>query len=175
MRLLICPSDPPDNTSAGSTPLSYVVNCGLPDSSGAEPTDHPQLSTAVFHNAAVASPIRMSLDYLSQHDGSGTTLMLSENVDAGNWTDLNEWNIGFNWQQTGDQIGINQNTGTAATQANHYARPSSYHTGGVVVAFCDGHVYFLRENINYLVYEHLMTPDSVLAGLGATPLDEGNY
>jgi prepilin-type N-terminal cleavage/methylation domain-containing protein len=178
MRLLICPSDPPDTTGPSTTPpLAYVVNCGLPDSSGIEPGTTKQ-STAVFHNisTAVSPRITMSLDYISQHDGSSTTLMLSENVDAGNWTDTTEAPIGFNWQNSGTEVRINQNVGVspaATTLVN--ARPSSYHVGGVIATFCDGHQYFLRENIDYAVYRHLMTPDSRLAGLGTTPLDEGNY
>jgi prepilin-type processing-associated H-X9-DG protein len=41
----------------------------------------------------------------------------------------------------------------------YYARPSSNHPGIVVVAFADGHVQTLSENINYTVYCLLMTPD----------------
>jgi hypothetical protein len=39
-----------------------------------------------------------------------------------------------------------------------WARPSSYHSGGVNVAFGSGRVLFLRENIDYQVYIALMTP-----------------
>ena len=41
----------------------------------------------------------------------------------------------------------------------YYARPSSYHTGGVNVAMCGGEVFFMRDDIDYKVYEQLMTPD----------------
>ena len=40
-----------------------------------------------------------------------------------------------------------------------YARPSSYHPGGVIAAFCDGHTQFISDEIDYIVYQHLMTPD----------------
>jgi prepilin-type N-terminal cleavage/methylation domain-containing protein len=39
-----------------------------------------------------------------------------------------------------------------------WARPSSFHSGGVNVAFSSGRVTFLREDINYDVYIALMTP-----------------
>jgi type II secretory pathway pseudopilin PulG len=39
-----------------------------------------------------------------------------------------------------------------------WARPSSYHSGGVNVAFGSGRVLFLRESIDYKVYIALMTP-----------------
>ena len=47
-----------------------------------------------------------------------------------------------------------QNPGRAAAS---WARPSSYHSGGVNVAFGGGRVVFLRENIDYQVYIALMT------------------
>jgi prepilin-type N-terminal cleavage/methylation domain-containing protein len=40
-----------------------------------------------------------------------------------------------------------------------WARPSSYHGGGVNVAFTSGRVLFLREDIDYRVYIALMTPN----------------
>jgi prepilin-type N-terminal cleavage/methylation domain-containing protein len=40
-----------------------------------------------------------------------------------------------------------------------WARPSSNHGGGVNVAFIGGRVTFLREDIDYLVYIALMTPN----------------
>ena len=38
-----------------------------------------------------------------------------------------------------------------------YARPSSYHPGGVVATFADKRVAFIREDIEYFVYQQLMT------------------
>ena len=39
------------------------------------------------------------------------------------------------------------------------ARPSSEHRGGVNVAFADGHVEFLKEDVEYSVYARLLSPD----------------
>jgi prepilin-type processing-associated H-X9-DG protein len=38
-----------------------------------------------------------------------------------------------------------------------FARPASAHGEGAVVAFCDGHVEFLRDTIDYITYQRLMT------------------
>ncbi len=39
------------------------------------------------------------------------------------------------------------------------ARPSSNHPGGVLAAYADGHVAFLRQEIAYHVYQQLITPN----------------
>lgn len=39
------------------------------------------------------------------------------------------------------------------------SRPSSAHSGGVNVAMCGGEMMFLRDDINYRVYQQLMTPN----------------
>lgn len=39
-----------------------------------------------------------------------------------------------------------------------FARPASNHGGGAIVSFCDGHSQFLRDDIDYKVYQALMTP-----------------
>jgi prepilin-type N-terminal cleavage/methylation domain-containing protein/prepilin-type processing-associated H-X9-DG protein len=38
-----------------------------------------------------------------------------------------------------------------------FARPASGHSGGVNVVFADGHTDFLREDIDYIVYQQLLT------------------
>jgi prepilin-type N-terminal cleavage/methylation domain-containing protein/prepilin-type processing-associated H-X9-DG protein len=40
------------------------------------------------------------------------------------------------------------------------ARPSSGHGGGAMVAFADGHTQFLNNEIDYAVYQSLMTPNN---------------
>jgi prepilin-type processing-associated H-X9-DG protein len=42
-----------------------------------------------------------------------------------------------------------------------FARPASMHTGGVIATFADGHVRFVREDLDYLVYCLLMTPNGI--------------
>jgi prepilin-type processing-associated H-X9-DG protein len=129
--------------------------------------------------------LTVSSSYIVQGDGLSTTLLLAENVDAGRWAggpnaDLSEdlplerW-VGFTWHEgdgkPGDaaaqvptqSLGINVHVGeshntTPQSAALGFARPSSYHAGGVNVAFCDGRVRFISQDISYGVYQALMTP-----------------
>lgn len=114
-------------------------------------------------------------------DGAGTTIMLSENIHK-SYADANPANPPlFSWmfgteQQLGmvwvpalppapgnavtDQEGINGNSQDAIDfdpLLPRFARPASAHGSGVNVAFCDGHGYFLRDDIDYKVYQQLMT------------------
>ena len=171
LRLMTCPSDPPASTAAGSAPLSYVVNCGLP---GDEDT---QADGLFFNHDVDGKPVTTSFVYVSDHDGASTTLMLSENIQAGRWTDKEEANLGMVWHREPDECSpINACLLDAGDRPQdvRYARPSSYHPGGVMASFCDGHQLFLREDIDYRVYQHLMTPDSAAAGV-AGELKDGEY
>jgi prepilin-type processing-associated H-X9-DG protein len=161
MDVLVCPSDPPKQTSANTPSLSYVVNCG-------QPGDADTPAHGVFHNHNVDSdPVRVSVDDISAHDGTPYTLMLSENIQAGLWTDTDEASVGMVWHDRpgpGNRINEEKDAGDRP-QDLQYARPSSNHAGGVVVMFCDGHVSFLGEEIDYQVYQHLMTPYGKRAGV----------
>ncbi len=119
-------------------------------------------------------------------DGAGTTLMFSENIHksyesttasgapAFSWLFGNEQQMGMVWvvptsgtaPQPGntinDQERINGNRDDLVTfdpAMPRFARPASAHSGGVNVAFCDGHGMFLRDDIDYVVYQQLMTPN----------------
>ena len=171
MRLVICPSNPPMQESEGATPLAYVVNCGKMDDVSSDPVDSRW--NGVFHHWD--SGVSTSLDYISQGDGSASTLMLSEHTTPGNWTDNGsdiELRVGFVWMtgQNLDQMRIDsfdaQNNEPLPTDGKPYlGNPSARHRGIIVSTFCDGHVIFLSEEVNYRVYQHLMTPDSSAANV----------
>jgi len=199
IKIVTCPSNPPETTSAGSTPLGYVVNCGREDTQNSGVFVEPDYSgndvrangMFFFHylnsTTGQRQGTRTSFDYVSQRDGTSTTLLLSENVQAYTWTAANthpdycETLVGFRWTtgtpslgtgyRINDQVNAIQNP---SSPTSAYARPSSFHSGGVVASFCDGHQYFLREDIDYGVYQHLMTPDSNSAGISGV-LDEGSF
>ena len=198
---LVCPSDAPSEPY----PLSYVANCGLPDSV----VDNA--ATAVFHNRFDSStPVTMSSSNIK--DGTQSTLLFSENIQAGNWTDgvdpsavlYPEPYLGMVWRdpetfcsnvnecaEIDTQTGAGVPSRPAEVAPNvaeycRYARPSSNHSGGVVATFCGGNVQFVSEDIDYYVYQHLMTPDSLGAANSFTPplpanhplrlpLDENSY
>jgi prepilin-type N-terminal cleavage/methylation domain-containing protein/prepilin-type processing-associated H-X9-DG protein len=171
LREACCPSDPPGTVRSIDSPLSYVVNCGS-DLPSDDPAQVPWNTRefGVFFNQS-SGPIlgttksQTSMAYLRAHDGSGNTLMMSENIRIPgmdrSWASTNMGAAGFNWA-----IGVNPNSQYQINQFrdSSYPRPSSYHPGGVVASFCDGHQQFLHEQIDYLTYEHLMTPNSEGAG-----------
>jgi prepilin-type N-terminal cleavage/methylation domain-containing protein/prepilin-type processing-associated H-X9-DG protein len=157
------------------------TNNSFPSFPNEYPTPSPTASTGDVLSAEKV--VKVSSSLVSSSDGMATTLMLSENVDSNNWTNIWETQIGFIWQAgldasnnqpapgpcpLGDNLQvnlkrINQDVGlidSAGSNAERqaFARPSSYHPGGVNATFCDGHVQFIAETIDYLVYCQLMTP-----------------
>jgi prepilin-type N-terminal cleavage/methylation domain-containing protein/prepilin-type processing-associated H-X9-DG protein len=65
-------------------------------------------------------------------------------------------------------------------QTTFAARPSSRHSGGVNTVFVGGNIRFLREDLDYVVYCLLMTPNGAKATVNynnpnwqKTPVDEG--
>jgi prepilin-type N-terminal cleavage/methylation domain-containing protein len=224
-RELICPSNPPDSMAPLDAPLAYVVNCGCydlmqwPSPVGPSIQRYPQLAsqgvffdrsaayTSTSSTSTVAFTPRVSADYVSNHDGMSTTLMLGESVMKITHTGLNSQSVSTPvgpWQSVPASVAL---TGTAAVTgiyppftygtvspetfpfdrlgfmwvAQYQPTPrrfrdttdkatdqiSSRHGGIVVVTFCDGHQYSLREDIDYFTYAQLMTPYDVGAGLGA--------
>lgn len=194
---------------------------------GATPADHP--ANGVFFNhwnrqqpssvtvagtttttaGMIYNPgpiITQSQDYITVHDGSSLTLMLSENNYAP-WAILRVttssgaeaaiapcvsaiqspydgaafWSTGtslakpygagtepqncFVWWPDAHpsplmQINSSQSARSSATgyEINYTMAPSSNHPSGVNVAFCDSHVRFLSQEIDYTVFCLLMTP-----------------
>lgn len=57
-------------------------------------------------------------------------------------------------------IGTNANN---VTNYWRYARPSSYHSGGVVVTYADGHSDFVANEIDPAVYQSKMSPNDAAA------------
>jgi prepilin-type N-terminal cleavage/methylation domain-containing protein/prepilin-type processing-associated H-X9-DG protein len=223
LRIMICPSDPPDRTGVNDCPRSYVVNCGRPGDDPGPPGYSAYIRQAygVFHDngyIANGTPIsdltnpkftKVSLDYISSSDGAGSTLLLGENVkySSEEWvctrnpTDTNRqiqrywhttpsvsgsyWNngegwLGFVWSET-DYTNTDSTYGKlnvvdwGIANRKRTIQPSlaSYHGGGVNVVFCDGRGYFLKDDINYQVYWHLMTPNSRVAKFGSGIIKNG--
>jgi prepilin-type N-terminal cleavage/methylation domain-containing protein/prepilin-type processing-associated H-X9-DG protein len=164
LRVAICPSNPPEAAAATDTPLAYVVNCGR---SGTP----KRISDGLFFDQTVANQLQMSLSLIK--DGASQTLMISECLWSGPWFNsagtFNETTVPGQLGQFG--VGCVWLQGTTSRVVNHI---SSRHGGGVNTAFCDRSVRFIREDIDYATYQHLMTPDSAAAGLTGA-LSEGAF
>ena len=191
IKLMVCPND----SGAVGMPngLSYVVNCGVRDtttnwntlasgagaSRGTETMEPP--ANGVFHNnfyrgsATTQNPrTANSLAYISSGDGTASTVMVSENVDAFFWHgsvnqttfDVYEAAVCFCWSAadpttgadvTVNKLRINNEIGIATTHT--HPRPSGNHDSGVNVIFCDAHSAFISENIDWLTWCLLCTPN----------------
>ncbi len=178
ISIFLCPSAPP-STSAGL--IAYAGNCG---NAGLGPR-----GCGVFLDRASAAPLSISLDFISAGDGTSNTLAFAERSGSALPT-LPEWgasqSAGF-LLKTGDgAIGptpgvvlsgtavsgkvVNAATdsfssmyadGTTYAVDPQFVFPSSNHTGGVTVAFCDGHTVFLKDSIAPCVLSQLMTSKSI--------------
>ena len=115
-----------------------------------------------------------SLAYISAGDGTSMSLMFSENLDATHWPggttpdklDVFEGAICFCWTaadpttaaadpSNGMRIGMR-----AGQHPGRAPRPSSNHSGGVNVLFCDAHSAFINTNIDWLVWCSLHSPNN---------------
>ena len=141
IEMSVCPSAPALDRSQ---PWSrYVGNCGKKDSGGADTKD-----TAVFFDQTVttAAPVFITSAMISSGDGETNTIMLSENVDANLWSDVNEYQVGFVYD-SGTQVNYDRGKSPPPNDIAH-ARPSSNHPGGVLMAMCDASMKFAREEIS---------------------------
>jgi prepilin-type N-terminal cleavage/methylation domain-containing protein len=178
---LYCPSDP--DIVSGAPYLSYVANMGRDDQVLAAAGQFDWPGNGVFHNRALppgSNPVKMSI--ISIKDGKGQTLSLTENVDAGVWTDNGsvtfEYGVGVLWEDRADwdtamPPAIFPNRGTVGNpnpMGAVLARPSSLHPLGFNALLCDGSVKFIKEEITYTVWKKLMTSDGKNAGPTMEPL-----
>ncbi len=154
IELLTCPSNPPEQTNRDDTPLAYVANGGI--------LGRQEPAEGIFFDLTSNNPVRVSQTYINQRDGTSRTLMLSEHLEAGNWTDTVPQSLTFTWVAGSSQ---------QRTITDHI---SSHHGGGAHVAFCDTHVQFLRDDVNYEIYQQLMTPWGEEAGVNIL-LDDSAY
>lgn len=159
LSLVICP-DRGGNSAPDGPPLSYVVNCGLPG-------DQDTPATGIFMNHNMEKPVYVTLKDVENGNGASHVLLMSENLQAGYWTDTAEADVGMVWfREPGECSRVNQCRDVGPRpQDIQYARPSSYHPGVVVVAYCDGRVTTLSDRVDYAVFQQLMAPNNQAAGL----------
>lgn len=210
IEVLTCPDHVAAFKKAGG--LSYVVNAGqfpntvwgttstnnTPDqTSYTAPSGVDATDIAIGQATGVIWPsgYTNSLEYVSTGDGTSTTLLITENLQAGRWYDTSSSALGFGIQLptalttlypasggtanvalskiaqvSPDNWSINRNLSAGQFTA---PRPSSQHAGGVNVIMCDGSGKFLAESMAQTVYTQLTTSNGVAYGEG--PLDQSNF
>jgi prepilin-type N-terminal cleavage/methylation domain-containing protein/prepilin-type processing-associated H-X9-DG protein len=208
IALLMCASDSFDDSSVGN--LSYVANCAnpilalkpLPPGPGQRSGDGVLFMRYEPRNVVGTPPVIRSISWRHIVDGTSATLLLSENIQAGEYSSQEYFSppsdvpnairlvsdaqllTGFVWDwdpeitcaPPADERCINGKKDyglRAPVTTYYYSRPSSNHPGGVNAAMCDASVFFLREDIQYKVYEHLMTSNGANSSLQG-PKDDPN-
>jgi hypothetical protein len=215
MEVFTCPDDPLAYRKPGR--LSFVVNAGfisrnlyhgdpeqkhVPGSlrwtDNSVPIDESDvaihIATGVVWNPSDA--FQPSLEYVSGGDGTSTTILLTENLQAGNWYDTDSTRIGFGFPVANVDGKVPLGTGTTfesvekplntqftgntlskatprdwwintgSKQNQSQPRPSSEHDGGVNVIMCDGAGRFLNQDIDPHLYIKMMTSNGAAFGEG---------
>jgi prepilin-type N-terminal cleavage/methylation domain-containing protein len=143
------PSKGPPTVSSAGVRLN-VMFCPSDPPDTASPTDG---SSAYAVNMQVC-PLENGLSLANVRDGTAVTLLLSENLRASrlhNWWDIDPTKIAF----------ADPNTSAPASPFATWF--GSNHGNGVVAAFCDMHVAFIRDDVAPDLFFALATPN------GSTP------
>ena len=172
----VCPANNPPEIDKGILPggwNSYVANGGLPDAVGSP--DSIYTVDSVANGLFVDDPALsqhadprdlVGFQYVADGDGIDNTLMLSENIDSGHWTDTSQAALLFHWQidvpfpegvNTARVLGINIQRGQAISGDIRFARISSNHPGGANAIFVSGRTQFISEKIDSRVLRYMMT------------------
>ena len=198
IRILNCPSDMPNIGSGDSnTWLGYVCNRGVNGGCikvlAAPPTGPPiyvpgdsraagvclnQSGYAQSNPTYTVAPVRVGLDYIGSHDGTSTTLLLSEQILESPVAGTNSMPVLFfprvadanrKWSNEGTlasiiapnamEVDVGFEWGTFHTpQPGVNDKIYSNHSGGCNVSFCDGHQLFMNSGTDIVTFIHLMTP-----------------
>ena len=190
MAVFVCPEDQEIQAQPDLAGLTYVVNSGgwdprtsnggldLSTNKGDTENNGLLFDLAGYERLSKKAPVTRIGNI---KDGSGTTLLLSENNHKSyigsaasaplfSWLFGTEQQLGMVWvpaypPQSGTGPTNQERIGDDADQVNfasnipRFARPSSGHTSGVNAAFCDSHARFIADTIDYKVYFQLITPN----------------
>ncbi len=103
-------------------------------------------NTQIFADEAGGTRSK-GIDFINRKDGTAQTLMISERINDGGTN-------AFDWATTTAEGSVGfPGTGSLKDEL------TSRHGAGVIVAFCDHHVQFLRDDIEPDVYKELVNPD----------------
>jgi prepilin-type N-terminal cleavage/methylation domain-containing protein/prepilin-type processing-associated H-X9-DG protein len=177
----ICPDDTDIRSTANAAGLSYIVNTGAwdfePNSNEFHgPSENGDTKdNGLFHNRVHGNVTTRMSDI---QDGQSTTLMISENVHKNptySWLGVAYENPGE--QQLGMVWVVNPRPESRCDGNDHqynfkaepdvlnffenspcFARPYAIHSSTFNVIFADGHGTALSPDIDYMVYQQILTP-----------------
>jgi len=191
-----CPSSPP--TDGSDSACAYAANVGSNQPTSPLPGNQFRGDGMLVDGVTITGTYtgsKTSLDMISGADGTSNTLAVTEKcgslVTQTSWaksiaSDVIYWDGNTGTTNAACDLpvfGIPGPTLLSAASASTsklinsggsagvgvYGLPSSTHPGGVVAAYCDGHVAFLRDNISAWVYAQLVTSDSKTQATGGSP------
>ena len=194
--IFVCPTNLPST----SPPMSYVCNSGVGYRDAAsDPEDSPAVqwnpANGIFTDQHETGARFINTAYLAAHDGQSATLMFSENVQVGTWsieglsepadpTDIfPKESTSFCWwiNPSAENLlkhKINGDLNTS-TLAPAYARPSSFHPGGVNVVFADRRCIWLADTIDYKLFTQLCTSynmaSNAIPAVQTTLIDDSQF
>lgn len=169
LAIFSCPTSPSE--SPGQPLIAYALNAGTTTITVQKQWRGDGVGVDIVGNvsAPVYAGARSSMDLVSSKDGTATTLLYAEKNAFGqpSWFDspnptaaAGTFPANRPWfGMPTDSIvvkSINPTMGTTGADG----LSSSNHSGGVVVAYCDGHIAFLKESISPWVYAQLLTSES---------------
>jgi hypothetical protein len=183
IAVYICPKDTDATSSPDNAGLSFVINAGAWDWNNSGMYVGDVVENGLCHNL-ISSRISMRIDNIK--DGSGMTILLSENIHKNSnycWlgargtlpataVDGGEQHFGMVWVANiapfvDNPTNITQQfafrregAGGFNSDKPYYARPSSNHPAGAFnVLFADANGRSLSPDIDYEVYQALLTPN----------------
>ena len=202
LNIYLCPTSPPE--SQADAWLSYAGNAGYGSKLEVTASGIDGKGNGVMVDTSLTGnqSNRIDVDYVSNGDGASNTLVLTEKCGT-RVTKLPKWSNQISVPPTNpisltdvsatsstySSIPVFLFAGSAATNAwtpptttgfsgssntTDDRFPSSNHPGGVGVAFCDGHVLFLKSSVDITTYVQMMTSNSEQSYAPAlTPFNEG--
>ena len=200
LNIYLCPTSPPE--SQADAWISYAGNAGYGSKLEVTASGIDGKGNGVMVDTSLPGnqSNRIDVDYVSNGDGASNTLVLTEKCGT-RVTKLPKWSnqiivppanpISLTdvsaTSSTYSSIPVFLFAGSAATTAwtppsgvvgssntTDDRFPSSNHPGGVGVAFCDGHVLFLKSSVDITTYVQMMTSSSEQSYAPAlTPFNEG--
>ncbi len=158
IELLICPTDTAKSGRNQTGPaISFVGNSGRPDRDPTSPTTTRDIrSNGIFMDLVSDPSNRQTPSFIVKADGKANTLLLSENLDATRWNVTGEDQNCMVWHPTENAIRKINGTGSGG-DAMDRARPSSQHLDGVNIIMASNAGRFLNDDIDYNVYQSMMT------------------
>lgn len=174
--VVFCPSDNSDfSLATNPNRSSYVANGGRVNggpNNGNWPLDWQANGVLddrlkgqndTFQVFGLDNQRGMTTAELVRGDGSTNTLLFLENADVLGWNLANnERDVAVVWGPSIPTYNLNKDKrkGGADAFTNSHARPSSFHSNGFNVVFCDGATRFIADSIDYGIYCQLMTSNS---------------